>query len=315
MGGRGFAVGDRVVGTRNDRHAGILNGQRGTVRATDTKQRSLDLELDGGANVRLGEDYLAAGHLDHGYAITAHRAQGSTVDETFVLGSEELYREWGYTALSRHRARARFYVARGDLRPDPELPPPPDALVAGISRLLERSHAKELALDALPQAEREQLQIERRELRDRLEGQPPPRRLPHLEEQDLQAAASALENARHREQLLRDQREALRWWHRGARAEVDARLADNLQEQQRDEKRLGDAVDAAAVADRTDHHWISTHGPHASRFVAIDRELGARDQAERHAVRRLDDLKRDPLQAGRPTRELALDRDSLDLGM
>ena len=31
--------------------------------------------------------------------LTAHRAQGATVDRAFVLGSDELYREWGYTAL------------------------------------------------------------------------------------------------------------------------------------------------------------------------------------------------------------------------
>jgi len=28
-----------------------------------------------------------------------------------VLGSDELYREWGYTALSRHREEVRFYVS------------------------------------------------------------------------------------------------------------------------------------------------------------------------------------------------------------
>src|SRR3954469_7670683 len=55
--------------------------------------------------------YARAGHLAHGYALTAHPAQGATVDRAFVLGSEELYREWGYTALSRHREEARFYVS------------------------------------------------------------------------------------------------------------------------------------------------------------------------------------------------------------
>jgi len=39
-----------------------------------------------------------------------HRAQGRDVDRTFVLGSDELYREWGYTALSR-TDEARFYVS------------------------------------------------------------------------------------------------------------------------------------------------------------------------------------------------------------
>ncbi len=112
---RPFAFGDRVIGTRNDRHAGILNGQRGTVREIDAQQSALHVELDSGKRTQLGTGYVGERPLDHAYAITAHRAQGATVDKTLVLGSEELYREWGYTALSRHREEARFYVSRRDL--------------------------------------------------------------------------------------------------------------------------------------------------------------------------------------------------------
>jgi hypothetical protein len=54
-------------------------------------------------------DYLDAGHVTHGYAITGHKAQGLTVDHTYVLGSEALYREWGYVALSRGRQTNRLY--------------------------------------------------------------------------------------------------------------------------------------------------------------------------------------------------------------
>jgi len=219
--GRGFAPGDRVVGTRNDRRAGILNGQRGTVATTHPEQQRIEVVLDNGTTVTLGPQYLQAGHLDHGYAITAHRAQGATVDQTFVLGSVELYREWGYTALSRHTQQARFYIARSDLRHDPELPPPADPLVHGISQLLQRSHAKQLALDALPHTQREQLELERRQLRERLADQPPPRRLPHTEDRELEQHVQALENARLREQLLRQQREQLRWRDRHRRAELN----------------------------------------------------------------------------------------------
>ena len=76
----------------------------------------------------LPADYLDAGHVTHGYAITGHKAQGLTVDHTFVLGSDALYREWGYVALSRGRHTNRLYLHpnldgeldRHGLQPDPE---------------------------------------------------------------------------------------------------------------------------------------------------------------------------------------------------
>lgn len=68
--------------------------------------------LDNDTQVRLGREYLEAGYLDHGSAITAHRARGATVDRVSVLGSEELSREWGYIALSRHREQLREQVER-----------------------------------------------------------------------------------------------------------------------------------------------------------------------------------------------------------
>lgn len=63
------------------------------------------------AELRLPRLFIEDGHVDHGYATTAHKAQGATFDEALVLGSQEAYREWGYTALSRHRDEARFYIA------------------------------------------------------------------------------------------------------------------------------------------------------------------------------------------------------------
>jgi conjugative relaxase-like TrwC/TraI family protein len=106
-GGRALAPGDFVLATRNEQRLGVHNGQTGTLTAiTDTE---LHVQLADGRQLRLPHRYAHDGHLDHGYAMTAHRAQGVTVDCTFVLGSDELHREWGYTALSRHRHEARFY--------------------------------------------------------------------------------------------------------------------------------------------------------------------------------------------------------------
>ena len=53
--------------------------------------------------------YLDAGHITHGYAITGHEAQGLTCEHTYTLGTETLYREWGYVAMSRGRLTNQLY--------------------------------------------------------------------------------------------------------------------------------------------------------------------------------------------------------------
>lgn len=124
-----------------------MNGQRGEI--VGIEEESLSVRFDCGAVRRVARTYAEAGHLDHGYAMTAHRAQGATVDRTFVLGSDELYREWGYTALSRHRQSARFYVtaAREFLNaPVEPLEPGPDTS-RRVAALLAISRAKRLALE------------------------------------------------------------------------------------------------------------------------------------------------------------------------
>jgi conjugative relaxase-like TrwC/TraI family protein len=152
--GREFAVGDRVVTARNNRARQITNGHRGTVTGLDAERLTLTISFDDSSERALPPGYAQDGHLDHAYAMTAHRAQGATVDRAFVLGSDDLYREWGYTALSRHREEARFYVNLGH---DAQLTLPgldmprerPDDPVAGP---LLRRRAKHLALDVLRQA-------------------------------------------------------------------------------------------------------------------------------------------------------------------
>jgi conjugative relaxase-like TrwC/TraI family protein len=114
-----FAVGDRVVTTRNRRSLGVVNGSRGTVVAVDEHQCTVAVQLDPGRRDEparmtiLSAEYLDAGHLSHGYAITGHKAQGMTADRAFVLGDEAIYREWGYVALSRGRAENRSTSSPG----------------------------------------------------------------------------------------------------------------------------------------------------------------------------------------------------------
>ncbi len=190
IGARTFARGDRVVTTRNDRRLGVVNGHAGVVTAIDGGR--CEVRFDDGRDVQLPERYVRDGHLDHGYASTAHRAQGATVDRTFVLGSDELYREWGYTALSRHREDARFYVTAARTFVNATPPPLRRGEDAGyrVARMLEASQAKQLAGEGI----------------DRSAAA------------ELDAVRQRLEAIRERMTALRRRAAGLRWHQRGRRS-------------------------------------------------------------------------------------------------
>lgn len=101
-----FAVGDRIVCTRNNRGLGVVNGDTGV--AVGATNAGLVVKI-GERAVELPESYLAAGNLSHGYALTVHKAQGATCDVTLLWG-EHLRAESGYTGLTRGRLRNRIFV-------------------------------------------------------------------------------------------------------------------------------------------------------------------------------------------------------------
>ncbi len=121
LAGGEFAAGDRVVVKRNDRRLDVQNGNRGRILDVDTKRSALRVELNGGREVVIDDCFLRARgrraqpSLVHGYAATAHVMQGQTTERAFVLGSDSIYREWGYVAMTRARDRTRFYVCDRDV--------------------------------------------------------------------------------------------------------------------------------------------------------------------------------------------------------
>lgn len=299
VGCRAFAAGDRVVGTRNDRSRGILNGQRGTITEIDHDHQAAAVTLDGGRRITLDRGYLSEGHLDHAYALTAHRAQGATVDRAFVLGSEDLYQQLGYTALSRHRHEARFYVARPDFEPRHERDvPDQDPLIAGLKDLLSRSGAKQLAHDSLADRDTALLARERDELRERFamdEDRPSARDVDYARrDRDRDDAQEALEETERRIARLQQQRDDTSPFAFGERRFLKELIADASQQ-------LGRQVDRAerAVASHqrlagrlTD--WVARHGEQAAQLVATDRELTERDQVAGQAIARQQAVERAP---------------------
>jgi ATP-dependent exoDNAse (exonuclease V) alpha subunit len=110
VGERPYEVGDRVICLCNDYHRGLRNGMVGTVTSISHEHRQMTVQTNGGRRV-LPAEYLDAGHIRHGYAVTVHKAQGSTCDHALVLGSDELYREMGYVGLSRGRVSNRMDIS------------------------------------------------------------------------------------------------------------------------------------------------------------------------------------------------------------
>lgn len=130
------SVGDLIITRQNHRRIRALRG--GWVKNGD-RWRVTDVADDGsvvaerlgmklGTSVVLPAEYVAE-HVDLGYAITAHRAQGMTVDTAHVVVTGSTTRENFYVAMTRGREANMAYVALD--RPDEShAAPPPDEVTA-----------------------------------------------------------------------------------------------------------------------------------------------------------------------------------------
>ncbi|MFQ5948877.1 MAG: MobF family relaxase, partial [Acidimicrobiia bacterium] len=86
VGERVFQAGDRILCLQNQSRLGVLNGDLGTLLAVDPDGQSLTVRLDRDPDTRqLPAWYLDQGHIDYGYALTGHKAQGITTGRTFTV--------------------------------------------------------------------------------------------------------------------------------------------------------------------------------------------------------------------------------------
>lgn len=111
------AAGDTVITRRNDRRlrAGrswVRNGDRWTVISVQLNG-SVEVRRHGrrwGSAVVLPAEY-AKRHLELGYAVTSHRAQGITTDTAHTVVATGMTRENFYVAMTRGREANTAYVA------------------------------------------------------------------------------------------------------------------------------------------------------------------------------------------------------------
>jgi ATP-dependent exoDNAse (exonuclease V) alpha subunit len=113
---RNLSVGDRIQFTAPYKRKHVANRQIGTITQIDA-DGSLQARLDSGRTVAFRiKDHP---HLDYGYAVTSHSAQGLTADRVLIhVDSATTHRELinsrlAYVAVSRARYDARIYPCDG----------------------------------------------------------------------------------------------------------------------------------------------------------------------------------------------------------
>jgi len=166
-GDRDYRVGDRIICRRNHQGLRITNGTRGTITTIDPGRTEAVIRLDDGRLRRLPGTYLAD-HVEHGYAITGHAAQGATPQHAHVLApGHGDQAERAYVTATRARQETHLHTA---VSPTEGTPPhnaataASAALRAAMDRPSLRSpaslHARHPAPVVAP-AERESLTAER----------------------------------------------------------------------------------------------------------------------------------------------------------
>ncbi|WP_343317524.1 MobF family relaxase [Arthrobacter sp. TMP15] len=135
--------GDTILARRNDRHLlddtgdFIRNGTLITVcDAPNPDGSTAGIRQDNGARIILSASYLAES-VELGYATTAHRSQGITVDTGHTLVSEgRLTRELFYVSMTRGKAGNHAYISEPDPRDhhgvDPSSLPDWQQILGGI---------------------------------------------------------------------------------------------------------------------------------------------------------------------------------------
>ena len=113
--------GDTIIARRNDRTVADSNGdfiRNGTlldvVRAGRRDGSLMAVRRDTGATVTLHRDYVESA-VELGYATTAHRSQGITVDTGHTVVTQgRLTRELLYVSMTRGRGGNYAYVCEND---------------------------------------------------------------------------------------------------------------------------------------------------------------------------------------------------------
>ena len=111
---RQFSEGDRLLFTRNHSKMGVKNGTLGVLTRISLNPQGeceMTVKTDDGLTVKFSPTAKDGyNHIEHGYAISVHKAQGATVSRSYLLASDIMGdREWAYVGVSRARETTQLY--------------------------------------------------------------------------------------------------------------------------------------------------------------------------------------------------------------
>ncbi|HAU1484855.1 TPA: Ti-type conjugative transfer relaxase TraA [Legionella pneumophila] len=139
-GQRAFAVNDRVYFLKREDSLSVINGTLGTICSINEKTGVIGVELDRDdltkKSLLVSVDAAQYRHLEHGYAATVYKAQGVTVDRSYILPSKHYDAHSTYVAMTRHRKSCDLFVSHEAFANDKIL-----------VDTLGRNRAKDLSLD------------------------------------------------------------------------------------------------------------------------------------------------------------------------
>jgi Ti-type conjugative transfer relaxase TraA len=142
-GKRLFAEQDRIYFLQNERSLGVMNGSLATI--LQIEGHTLTVKLDAISHQEkertLAVDTRFYSHLEHGYAATVYKAQGVTVDRSYLLASRYWDAHTTYVGLSRHRQSSDVFWSQDVFLSEKD-----------VVKTLSRQRPKDMALDYLGQA-------------------------------------------------------------------------------------------------------------------------------------------------------------------
>jgi Ti-type conjugative transfer relaxase TraA len=113
-----FSKGDRIVFTRNTYGLGVKNGSMGTI--IDLNNSKVRVKLDEGKEISFAPKLNP--YFTQGWAVTIHKSQGTTIDQTYVLASFEMSQNLAYVAMTRHRDGVKVFGSSLDFWRSETLP-------------------------------------------------------------------------------------------------------------------------------------------------------------------------------------------------